>query len=1240
MLPLIMLLCFQVVHSQQRILYVKNSSQCPDDTTECHTLDWYSNNYNVSFISNTIMLFEEGTHFLSNFIKVSNCHGFTMTGNGSAMRDSDGLPQPRSKISCSAASTGGLLFYNSSNIHIKNLELRFCSGSYTLKEEYDYAGSLVFVSVLDISLVQVVISNTKGYGLHAVNTFGTNEVYDSAFLNASKHPNIRDSGNMNLFYSEDVRNIDTTLVVNSSWFMYGEDSNAAGGLSIYINHDNVHITIVNVTAKGNTGSQGGNLALLVVLDTINSSSIDISNSRIMDGRAKKGAGVKFWSIQNQNSEGSFLHTVHPILSVRSTLFNNNSAKITGGAMYMSYTSPCTTANLNCLGGIGSEVLIRNCSFTENTGNGAAMEIVQFGYYITHLIQTSIENCMFEGNFDYHAYAAPVLDFILVEISVINCTFTGSNSTLVSLKKSHLKLSGDIWFENNTATQVVGGALRLCEASLLFVHNNTHIHFVNNSALKGGAIYVQQFCMETTPLCFIQPLVPEDMSVMDFIKFVKFEFINNSAEVAGDILYGGDIDQCTMINSYYGNTSERHSVGFSMKVFIEMFETQRQYGPSSISSDPRGVCFCYEPQQSSNNQTCTTSIDPLYKYPGEEFTVSVVTVGQMNGSTFGTVVTSLVDENQNHNLIPVRMGNNETSAKCRKLTFTLNSNSTGALIHFKPVTSEFATTYDIILPNVTVHLLQCPLGFQLTNSPPFECVCNFLLTKFLSDSQVKCDVSNKTISVKQRKLWFGCFDHDQEKQNQSTACDSLIVAQNCDYYCSTIADDSSGVIRVPVTDLDSQCSIGHTGILCGACKPGYSRVLGGTLECRKDCTNAYLPLLILVFLASSILLVIIIMVLNLTVTEGTLNGLLVYTTVIQTHRSYFPEHQSMFGQFCWVFTSWINLMFGIKTCFYNGMDGYQHIWVLFAQAFYFLFVIMIIILLSRRFIFFTRLLRRNIIKVLATLAAMLYSNLMFATFSTFKYATLHVSTSNGTQYSQVAWFYDGNVPYFGLKHAPLFTVALTCSIVMILFVFSLLLIQCLQKRSHFFFFFWVDRFRPFFEAYTGPCHDSYRFWPGFLFFMRTAIYSLDSFIPAYTNDLFQIKMFITAAVFVVIMSLACIFPQGVYKRWPINVLEFSFYLNLCITSGILGLKSNSRQSISTVVYTSVSISAFTFFGILIYHIYGQIMDTTGWKRLTTWCTHIHRKPIDTTKLNSDDEKTPLFLPQAIPTEVSFDNSIKH
>jgi hypothetical protein len=154
--------------------------------------------------------------------------------------------------------------------------------------------------------------------------------------------------------------------------------------------------------------------------------------------------------------------------------------------------------------------------------------------------------------------------------------------------------------------------------------------------------------------------------------------------------------------------------------------------------------------------------------------------------------------------------------------------------------------------------------------------------------------------------------------------------------------------------------------------------------------------------------------------------------------------------------------------------------------------------------------------------------------------------------------------------------------------------------------------------------------------------MNSFIPSHIGTFFQIKMLITAVSFVLIISLACISPQGVYKRWPINILEFSFYLNLCITSGFLGINYNKQKHIS-VIYTSVSIAAITFFGILVYHCYSQVKSTRAWKKLTTWTSVRARFVRNRAKPDhSDDSENEEFderdqlLPQALPPVIRFDH----
>ena len=373
------------------------------------------------------------------------------------------------------------------------------------------------------------------------------------------------------------------------------------------------------------------------------------------------------------------------------------------------------------------------------------------------------------------------------------------------------------------------------------------------------------------------------------------------------------------------------------------------------------------------------------------------------------------------------------------------------------------------------------------------------------------------------------------------------------------------------------------------------------------------------------------VLNITVTNGTINGLIFYATVLIGNHEYFPTQPAKFSRLLWMFISWLNLSSGLDGCAFDGLTGYLYIWLSFGYTFYLLFIELVIILLSRRFTFFTRLFGRNVLNVLSTLLFLAHTQLSYACFRTFQFARLYESTSNVTRIN-IVWSFDGNLPYLGIRHALLFIVALVCSVVVVLFVFSLLLVQCLQKWSDRWCLHWVERLRPFYETFTGPCHDNYRFWPGLLYILRTALFALNFYFTSYEKHSRYLKMIAISSVCILIMSLACIFPHGVYKRWLLNVLEFSFLLNLCITCVLLGLYHHPTHAI----YFSVPVVMITWCGILLYHIHQQIRSTRGWKILVTWFSvraqKFHLKRRYSTSQETDERA--LLLPQPLPPVVGF------
>ena len=164
-----------------------------------------------------------------------------------------------------------------------------------------------------------------------------------------------------------------------------------------------------------------------------------------------------------------------------------------------------------------QVNISNCNFTDNIGNGAAMEIIQLSSAnrAVSLFHTLIKSCKFDCNYQLMNYHGPVLNLISIEVTISNSAFTGSNTSAIGLRNTYLKFFGDILFANNTA--LAGAAIKLCDVSLIFGQNGTNIIFSNNRARKGGAIYIQQECIDNTFLCFFQPTSPKGAIVGDVSK---------------------------------------------------------------------------------------------------------------------------------------------------------------------------------------------------------------------------------------------------------------------------------------------------------------------------------------------------------------------------------------------------------------------------------------------------------------------------------------------------------------------------------------------------------------------------------------------------------------------------------------------------------------------------------------------------------------------------------------------------
>ena len=512
-------------------------------------------------------------------------------------------------------------------------------------------------------------------------------------------------------------------------------------------------------------------------------------------------------------------------------------------------------------------------------------------------------------------------------------------------------------------------------------------------------------------------------------------------------------------------------------------------------------------------------------------------------------------------------------------------------------TESSNYYKIPKLKVNITILSCPFVFELNKS----CVCPN--AEIMKKFNITCDIASQTLK-RPGHVWIGFFKDKNSKKYQITAVSNKCQEGRC---------QTTNLI-LSQSNISNICVTGREGRFCGACASNYSLTLGplNCVENDKACSASTTVWLVLVFIFTGILIFSFVAFFNLTVAEGTINGVLFYANCVHANldSSIFNSSHPSFSN---IFISWLNLDFGFEVCFYAGMTAYQKIWLEFGFLLYLLLLGVMIVCLSRRFVWFTRLAGHNVVPVLATVAMLAYPKLIrlfIATLTCNKHSSSKSWYSDGKYH--LLWELDETIECFSGNHLLLSIFAVMMFLIALLYTLCLLLIQCLLKGSGCCMLRWVDKLRPFFDAFTGPCNDHYRFWPGLLLFVRLGMYILFAFNLIKEN----FEGVINAAICIFVIFLAFVYPKGVYKKWVLNVVEFLFILNFTIVSVILSLKE--KEQFVYLGDISVGITVLMLVLIIFYNCYKMISKTQRWRKIMTTIKQ---------KLNciTVDENAPLIEP---------------
>ena len=357
-----------------------------------------------------------------------------------------------------------------------------------------------------------------------------------------------------------------------------------------------------------------------------------------------------------------------------------------------------------------------------------------------------------------------------------------------------------------------------------------------------------------------------------------------------------------------------------------------------------ICYC------SQSKKINCSIDILgIMYPGQTLNTNLcnmysnddntILYAEVHNINLPSSACKIAHQFQLINVI----GNHSNTVNYTIVTTTPDNDRCALFLTAPPFLNEIYHTF-------YVQLLPCPIGFTLQDG---VCDCDPILPPNFH----KCSIDHSVIRSP-ANTWITA--HSQA--NNTAYLISDCTMDYCIPYSSTVN------LLYP----DLQCQFNRTGILCSQCQHHRSIVFGSS-RCIK-CANVHIIIITIIVIVAGIVLVVLLYFLNLTVTIGTINGIMFYANVVSINNSVFLVNDNVF-KFLRVFISFVNLDLGIETCFYNGMDGYIKTCLQLFFPLYLIIIAVSIIIASRYSSRMLRLTYTRSLPVLATLFLLSYTGVL-------------------------------------------------------------------------------------------------------------------------------------------------------------------------------------------------------------------------------------------------------------------------
>ena len=807
---MILLLCI-LLHSVSS-LNIRIDGDNGNDSIECLTEQPQSSCQSLKYVADTInktgnftIEIISPTLSLQGSVVFTDIYGLTINGQGTS-------------ISCSNGSilysNSGIVFDTCSNVKLISFTIEHCGLLYK-KEQYHGCQSVLFYSCKNFQVLKVNFSDNNGYGLVLYDSISSANVTQNIFANnGMKHSDLSRAEESNatggglciLQYNSYNRSTNLIGIV-SNQFINNSATTIGGALHIELDHCANFFFIGTSNFIGNTaGTAGGAIGFIVHQTICNYNGaipfgfiVTLLSCNITNNKAKFGGGVAIQIVHyeyqdNGTKVNDFLFHICHFIGNKAVV---SSAVDINGRSQKVY---------QCLKTV---IKFQLCCFTENMA----------GIDNNRL---KVRGKLFKATL----YATDASVYFVTNILFVNNTGTALYAVNTRVHISHGAI---IRFLNNIGDQ--GGAIYLADDSAIdFIGQNVSplIIFSNNTALLGGAIYIQSLINIHEGTCFLYE--PRN---------VTFIFCNNNATSGfGHDIFASTLEDCVQL--YGGNATTLFTDG-QMGEFKFSLPT-----PPPVATAPVSL--------SINEKE-------LLPYPGIPYNMIITQMDEFDNTKTSLQMFPLSATLQNvHN----------SSLKI-DLTYSIANNY---IIVFKGTAGDTATlllqTTEYSARNlINITLYHCPPGYTFQTD---TCYCD---SNYYYGISGCAETTNE--AVINAGLWAGYI----EEKFATADC----VTSLCDYHNSKGNRHEDHLLPLNYSLLnDHVCAPHRNGVLCGSCITGYTTYLHSpSYHCGESTHCQYGPLL---YIVSEIIPVtgifLVILFFNINLTSGALYSFIFYSQVVNNH----------------------------------------------------------------------------------------------------------------------------------------------------------------------------------------------------------------------------------------------------------------------------------------------------------------------------------------------------------------------